>query len=167
MSAAHDPDELTRPEAVALYRKLEQRAAALRPGPARPRLPVRRWVVLAPVAAGLAVVAAVATHSLTAGGGGGGIAPPGVVAPANGPLIATGQLPLIPGERVRSIAHHGGATTIHYRSGLVEVIAPRGAPAAVGTRSLGLTLGGRRIVLSGLDPAHLRRALGALEGPQP
>ena len=164
MSAGRDPDELTRPEAVALYRELEQRAAALRAGPARPRLPVRRWLVLAPVAAGLAVAAAVATHSLTEPGA---AAPPGIAAPNNGPLIATGALPLIPGQRVGSVTHHGGTTTIRYRSGLVEVITPRGAPAAVGPRSLGMTLGGRRVILSGLDPAHLRRAAGALEGPLP
>lgn len=164
MSAGRDPDELTRAEAVALYRELEQRAAALRPGPARPPLPVRRWVVLAPVAAGLAVAAAVATHSLTQPGA---TAPPGIPAPGNGPLIATGSLPLIPGQRVGSVTHHAGTTTIRYRSGLVEEIAPPGSPAAIGPRSLGVTLGGRRVILSGLDPAHLRRAAGALESPLP
>jgi hypothetical protein len=166
MSAGPDPDELTRPEAVALYRELEQRAAALRAGPARPRLPVRRWFVLAPVAAGLAVAAAVATHSLT---GPGATAPPGNAAPNNRPLITTGQLPLIPGQRVASVTHHGGTTTIRYRSGLVEVIPRLGAPTAIGPRSLVVTLGGRRVILSGLDPAHLRRAAGTLaaEGPLP
>ncbi len=164
MSAGRDPDELTRPEAVALYRELEQRAAVLRAGPARLRLPARRWAVLAPVAAGLALVAAVATHSLTQTGA---TAPPAITAPGNGPLMATGPLPLVPGQRVGSVTHHGGTTTIRYRSGLVEVIAPKGAPAVVGPRSLGVTLGGRRVVLSGLDPAHLRRAAGAIEGPLP
>lgn len=164
MSAGRDPDELTRPEAVALYRELEQRAAALRAGPAWLRLPARRWVVLAPVAAGLAAAAAVATHSLTDHGA---TAPPGIAAPGNGPLIATGPLPLIPGQRVGSITHHDGTTTVRYRSGLVEVMAPKGVPAVVGPRSLGVTLGGRRVVLSGLDPAHLRRAAGAIAGPLP
>jgi hypothetical protein len=164
MSAARDPDELTRAEAVALYHSLEERAAALGARRAPRSLPRRRWVVLAPVFAGLAIAAAVATNSLT---GTPGAAPASNAGPANAPLVTTGALPLVPGEHVRSISHRGTTTTIRYRSGLIEVISPPGGPAPVGPRSMGLTLGGTRIVLSGVDPARLRRAAGALEGPQP
>jgi hypothetical protein len=166
MSAARDPDELTRAEAVALYRELEHRAEALRPGPRRVRRPARRLIVLAPVVAGLAIAAAVASTSLTGANGPG---PASIPAPANGPQIATGQLALVPGERVRSIARNGATTTIRYRSGLVELITPVGGTAPLGgyygPPRVALTLGNRRIVLSGLDTTRLQGAAGALAPP--
>jgi len=168
MSAGRDPDELTHAEAVALYRELEQRAAALRPGPRRVRRPPRRVLVLAPVVAGLAVAAAVATTSLTGTNRAG---PASIVGPANGPQIATGRLALVPGERVRSIARNGPTTTIRYRSGLIEVVTPIGGishasgPEVTGPLAIDVTLGNRRIALSGLGPAQLQRAARALGPP--
>jgi hypothetical protein len=167
MNTARDPDELTRAEAAALYHELEQRAAALRPGPRRVRRPARRLLVLAPVMAGLAIAAAVASTSLTGTNGPGPASIPG---PANGPRIATGQFAVVPGERVRSIVRNGATTTIRYRSGLVELItpiggiAPLGGPDWFGPPRVDLTLGNRRILLSGLDTARLQGAARALGG---
>jgi hypothetical protein len=168
MSAARDPDELTRAEAVALYAELEQRAAALRPSPKRARRPPRRLLVLAPVMAGLAIAAAVASNSLNGSNGPGPASIPG---PANGPQIVSGPLTLVPGERVRSIARNGATTTIRYRSGLVEVITPRRSiptahgPDATGPPAIDVTLGNHRILLSGLDTARLQQAARTLGVP--
>ncbi len=168
MSMARDPDELTRAEAVALYAELEQRAAALRPRPRRVRRPPRRLLVLAPVMAGLAIAAAVASTSLNGSSGPGPASIPG---PQNGPRIATGALALVPGQGVRSIVRHGASTTIHYRSGLVEVITPRRSiptahgPDATGPPAIDVTLGNRRIVLFGLGTARLQQAARTLGVP--
>ncbi len=168
MSTARDPDELTRAEAVALYHELEQRAAALRPGPRRVRRPPRRLFVLAPVMAGLAIAAAVASTSL---GGSSGPGPASIPGPANGPRIESGALTLVPGQRVRSIGSDGPTTTIRYRSGLVEVITPIGGIAPLsgpdwfGPPRVAVTLGNRRILLSGLDTTRLQAAARALRPP--
>ena len=85
--------------------------------------------------AGLAIAAAVASTSLNGSSGPGPASIPG---PQNGPRIATGALALVPGQRVRSIVRHGASTTIHYRSGLVEVITPtRSIPTAHGPDATG------------------------------
>jgi hypothetical protein len=150
-----DTDRLTLDQASALYAELEQRAASLavcaRPQARRAR---RRWAVLALPVAGLAACAALVLHP----------------APASSPGAATSLsalgVPAVPGQRVQSVARAGRSVTVTYRSGLIESVGPGGrignGVMIVPGGGLRVTVGGRRVLLSGLDPSGLRMAAARL-----
>ncbi len=157
MNLPADRDQLTRAEAAALYAELEGRAASVRLPTRSRRRSRRRWAALAPAIAVLAVAGALIGGPLIAGG-----------PPASGPDLAALGLPRVPGQQVQSVARHGPTSTVTYRSGLIEVVGPAGGGikngimTTPGAASVAVEVGGHRVLLSGLDPAALRRLAATL-----
>lgn len=157
MNLPADRDHLSRAQAAALYVELEGRAATVRPATRSARHGRRRWAVLAPAIASLAVAAALLARPLIAGG-----------PAAPGPDLAALGLPRLPDQQVQSVTRHGATSTVTYRSGLIEVVGPAGGGSkngimiSPGEGGLAVEVGGRRVLLSGLEPALLHRLASLL-----